>query len=90
MGAYGIKPLSNADAWNVYEALVADDRIVFRDEPPGLASVWRKLAARRGSSPKLWMDAYLAAFAIASGAQILTIDRAFAQFSGLEVRLITA
>jgi len=90
MALYGIKPLSNLEAWAVYEAFIADDRIVFRDEPPGLAEIWKKLAARRASSPKLWMDAYLAAFAITSGAQLVTLDKAFTQFPGLNVMVVKA
>lgn len=90
MAVYDIKPLSNLEAWNVYEAFIADDRIVFRDEPPGLAAIWKKLAARRTSSPKLWMDAYLAAFAVACGAQLVTTDKAFTQFPGLDARVIKA
>ena len=39
MAWYGIKPLSNAEAWGVYEAFIADDRIVFRDEPPGVPAI---------------------------------------------------
>ena len=88
MALYGIKPLSNAEAWGVYEAFIADDRIVFRDEPPGVPAIWKKLAARRTSSPKLWMDAYLAAFAIACGAQLVTSDKAFTQFPGLDVLVV--
>ena len=88
MAWYGIKPLSNLEAWGVYEAFIADDRIVFRDEPPGLAVLWKKLAARRTSSPKLWMDAYLAAFAVACGAQLVTTDKAFTQFPGLDVLVV--
>ena len=82
------KPLSNAEAWGVYEAFIADDRIVFRDEPPGLAVIWKKLAVRRTSLPKLWMDAYLAALAIACGAQLVTTDEAFTQFPGLDVLVV--
>ncbi|MBE2283359.1 MAG: type II toxin-antitoxin system VapC family toxin [Prosthecobacter sp.] len=88
MSAYGIAALSNKDAWAVYEAFIADDRILFQVEPPGLNPNWKKLAARRTSSPKLWMDAYLAAFAIASGAELVTTDKAFSQFPGLDVTII--
>ena len=88
MSVYGIVPLSNKDAWTAYEAFITDDRIVFQAEPPGLALVWKKLAARRTSSPKLWMDAYLAAFAIATGAELITIDQAFSQFPGLGLTVI--
>ena len=87
---YGIEPLENYKAWAAYEAFVADDRIIFRDEPPGLATIWKKLGARRTTSPKLWMDSYLAAFAIGTGAQLVTTDTAFTQFSGLDTVILKA
>ncbi len=34
------------------------------------------------------MDAWLAAFAIGSGFQLVTIDKAFTQFTGLDVDVI--
>ena len=43
---------------------------------------------RNTSSPKLWMDAYLAAFARAGGYQFITTDRAFSQFTDLDLVLI--
>lgn len=85
---YGIAPLSNARAWDTYEALLADERIHFQPEIPGLDLILKKLAARKTASPKLWMDAYLAAFAIAAGAQLVTTDKAFTQFSNLDVKVI--
>lgn len=88
MSPYGISPLSNKEAWVVYEAFIADDRIVFQPEPPGLGTIWKKLAARRTSSSKLWMDAYLAAFAMTSGAQLVTTDKAFSQFPGLDALVL--
>lgn len=88
MSAYGLAPLSNRDAWAHFESFIADERIVFQAESPGLSAVWKKLAARRSSSPKLWMDAYLAAFAISTGAQLVTTDKAFSQFPDLDVKVI--
>jgi predicted nucleic acid-binding protein len=35
------------------------------------------------------MDAYLAAFALAGGYQFVTIDKAFAQFDGLDLVLLS-
>jgi uncharacterized protein len=91
MSLYGNAPLSNRDAWATFEAFIDDERFVMQAEPAGLTAVWKRLAAlRRTSSPKLWMDAYLAAFAIATGAQIVTTDQAFLQFSGLDVLVIKA
>lgn len=89
LSPYGNPPLTNREAWAVYEALLADDRIVFRaDEPPGVESLWRAFAVRGTASPKLWMDAYLAALALAGGHQMVTTDAAFRQFRGLDVLIL--
>ncbi len=88
LAIYGNEPLSNQQAWAAYDAYLADDRILFQPEPTRLEPIWKKLAVRRTSSPKLWMDAYLAAFAITSGAQLVTTDKAFTQFPGLDVLVI--
>ena len=85
----GNAPLTNRQAWNLYETLLTDDRIdtQFR-EPPGLERLWKQFALRDTSSPKLWIDAYLAAFALAGGYRFVTIDKAFAQFEGLDPVLL--
>jgi len=57
-------------------------------EPAGLESRWEQLALRDEASPKLWMDAYLAAFAAAGGFRMVTTDAAFAQFTGIDVELL--
>ena len=88
MSVYGNAPLSNKDAWAAYEAFIADGRVIFQSEPPGLSPIWKRLASRRTSSPKLWLDAYLAAFATVAGAQLVTTDKAFSQFPGLDVLVI--
>jgi predicted nucleic acid-binding protein len=85
----GSAPLTNQQAWNVYDALLADDRIVFQArEPAGLEPRWRQLAARDTASPELWMDAYRAAFAQAGGYRMVTSDAAFTQFGGLDLVLL--
>lgn len=85
---YGNPPLTNEQAWTAYEAFADDDRVVLReDEPVALERRWRHLAAR-GTSPKLWMDAYLAAFAIAGGARMVTTDLDFRQFADLDLQLL--
>lgn len=89
LAPYGNPPLTNQQAWEAYEALAADDRIRLRaDEPADLEPRWRELATRRTASPKLRMDAYLAAFAIAAGYRMVTTDRDFRQFGGLDLLLL--
>lgn len=85
VSAYGIPPLSNHDAWLAYQGWLADARIEYVDEPPGVEALWKTLAVRKTSSPKVWMDAYLAAFAIAGGLQFITTDKDFKQFQGLNL-----
>jgi uncharacterized protein len=86
---YGNPPLTNRQAWSAYEALLADERIaLLAGEPPGLEPSWKDLAGRDTASPKLWMDAYLAAFALAGPFRMVTTDTAFRQFPGLDLLLL--
>jgi uncharacterized protein len=89
LAPYGIPPLSNKAAWSVYEGLLADERIAWAEEPRALDSHWKKWAARTKASPKLWMDAYLAAFALAGRYQLITTDKAFKQFKGLDLLVLS-
>jgi toxin-antitoxin system PIN domain toxin len=89
LAPYGLRPLSTQQAWSVYDAFLADDRIDFQArEPEGLEIQWRRYTERKTSSPKLWMDAYLAAFAQAGGYRMVTTDAAFRQFDGLDLVLL--
>jgi len=84
LGPYGVPPLTNRQAWSAYEALLSDDRIIWVDEPAGVEPCWKEFALRGTASPKLWMDAYLAAFALAGRYRMVTTDAAFRQFKGLD------
>jgi toxin-antitoxin system PIN domain toxin len=89
LSPYGNPPLTNRQAWEAYEALLADDRTIFRaEEPPGLETQWKLFALRDTASPKIWMDAYLAAFSITGGYRMVTTDTAFMQFRGLRLLLL--
>jgi len=90
LSPYGIAALTNEAAWSTYEAFLADKRIAWLDEPSGLDPLWKNLAERTTASPKLWVDAYLAAFAIAGGYQFVTMDKGFKQFSQLDLLILTA
>lgn len=89
LSPYGIPPLNNKSAWSVYEGFFNDKRISLLDEPKGLEAQWKQLAHVSKASPKLWMDAYLAAFAITGRYQIVTTDLAFRQFKGLQVQVLS-
>ena len=89
--AYGASGLTNRDALIALGALMALPQVCERDEPPGAFALWQHIAARDTASPKVWMDAYLAAFAISGGLRIATLDHDFRNFvpHGLELNLLS-
>lgn len=84
LAPYGNAPLSNAEAWATYDAWQVSGIASLAEELPGVETYWRRHAQKKSASPKLWMDAYLAAFALAGAFQLVTTDRAFKQFEGLD------
>lgn len=82
--------MTNSEAVK-FLANVYDDRVVSRaDEPPATRALWLEFADHFQAAPNLWMDAYLAAFAIALDAQMVTFDRGFDSFvrHGLNLTLL--
>jgi toxin-antitoxin system PIN domain toxin len=87
LNAFGSTPLTNQQAWEVYGSLRDNPRVGFCDEDDRLQETWRQLSTKATASPKVWMDAYLAAMAISSGHQLVTTDQDFRQFRGLDLML---
>ncbi len=85
---YRIPALTNAEAWEAWQVLLEDDRVVFQPEPEGLERQWREFGAQPRASSKLWMDAYLAAFAVTVGLEMVTFDKGFKNFAGLKLELL--
>ena len=71
-------------------ALLALPQVCEREEPPGTPALWHRLASHNAASPKVWMDAYLAAFAISGGLRMVSLDQDFKNFvrNGLKLALI--
>ena len=65
------------EAWDVNDRLLGNPRFRFEPEPSGLEEEMRALTQGFATSPKLWQDAYLAAFAIAAGLHLVTFDKGF-------------
>jgi len=65
-------------------------QVAERDEPPGSFALWQHIATRDTASPKVWMDAYLAAFAISGGLRLASLDQDFKNFQphGLDLNLL--
>ena len=77
------------EAWRLYDRIMMDPRIVFAEEPAALESYWRIYTRRRSFSPKIWSDAYLAAFARAAGLAVVTFDKAFAQYKQVHCTVLS-
>lgn len=83
------QPCDVVSAWSVYDAVMADERFVFADEPPELEAALRRMMPSRLVSPRLWQDAYLAAFAYSAGLQFITFDVGFRQFPDLDLVVLS-
>jgi hypothetical protein len=68
---------ANADGWVALEAFLALPQVEVMHEPPDLWRHWCQLGAISETASKRWMDAYLAAFAMAAGVQLVGLDRDF-------------
>ena len=85
--------LSPCEAWRVWEELTLDHRVAFLSlslEPLGLETAWRENVRSRAPSPKLWMDAYLAAWAEKSGLALATFDSGFRSYPRIELELLSS
>jgi predicted nucleic acid-binding protein len=71
-------------AWQVYDMMISDDRFAFQAEPADMETRLRELTQGFPFSPKLWQDAYLAAFAMRAGFRLVTFDGGFRKFTGLD------
>jgi predicted nucleic acid-binding protein len=87
---YRAPSITNSAAWAKWEELAGLPQVTFAVEPGGLTALWHQFAIRDTASPKVWMDAYLAAFAIAGDLEFVTLDRDFQAYAahGLKLRLL--
>ena len=79
---------SQQDAWRHYDALANDPRVVFLSEPAGVETRFRGFTQAPSPSHAVWTDAYLAALALVFPAQLVTFDRGFDRFPGLDLLVL--
>lgn len=89
LAPYKHSPLSNRQALARMTEMLEMDRISVADEPHQIEPDWLRFADSSFASPKLWMDAYLAAFARCGGYRLVTTDKAFKQFKGVDVVVLS-
>ena len=79
---------SGIEAWETWDALLADHRFRFADEPAGFEGRFRVLGAALAHQPRRWQDAYLAAFALAADIELVTFDTGFRSFPSLRHHIL--
>ena len=82
MGGGALVP---AQAWDIYDVLRDDPKIVFTPEPPAFSNHWRQIGKQISGGPNAWTDAYLAAFASCEEMIVATFDRRFKALSQCSV-----
>jgi toxin-antitoxin system PIN domain toxin len=85
---YGSTLITNEAAWIKSQDLLALPQVIRLAEPAGLETEWKRAAGLPSASPKVWMDAYLAAFAITAGVEFVTADRDYRRFEPDGLKLI--
>lgn len=85
---FGSHALSLIDAWDKYDLFQSDSNILYAEEPANLETEWRRFTQSQSYWPRVWMDAYLAAFARAGNWQWITFDQGFLQFAGVTCTIL--
>jgi uncharacterized protein len=75
------QPLSNDQAWAVWDRFLSDERVRVFPELPALDEGFREFSSGAQPSPKVWVDAYLAAHAAANEAVLVSFDQAVARYN---------
>jgi toxin-antitoxin system PIN domain toxin len=86
---FGKRAMTLAEAWQGYDLFVSDPRVAIATEPPGLDVHWRGFTQSHTYSPHVWSDAYLAAFALAGNLNLITFDKAFAQYPNVACTILS-
>ena len=80
----GDAALHGRAAWQALEIWLAVPHISLLAEPPGLDELLAQWGGKLDLRTGQWTDAYLAAFAAASGCRLVAFDSDFRRYPGIE------
>lgn len=80
----GEASLDGGAAWRAVETWLALPQVTLLGEPPGLDELLGQWAGQLDVRAGRWTDAYLAAFAAASGCRLVAFDSDFHRYPGVE------
>lgn len=79
------RPLAVAEAWLAYQAFQNLPEVVHLAEHATCEDGLRSWSLSESATPRLWTDAYLAAFARSTGARMISFDRDFTRMEDLDL-----
>jgi toxin-antitoxin system PIN domain toxin len=79
----GAQVLTPSAAWAKTLDFIHLPEVELFDEPVGIDDAWERYSTAGRRSPNLWTDAYLAAFAVRAGLRLVSFDKGFSRFEGL-------
>ena len=85
MGKHVLTP---AAVWQKCREFLALPEVRLLTEPAGLDEGLGKSCNLGRTSPNLWADAYLAAFASRGGLRLVSFDQSFTRFAGLDLLVL--
>jgi toxin-antitoxin system PIN domain toxin len=80
--------LTPSGAWQLSDRLFEQAKAIFEPEPEDLEEVWRGLTDTSKPQTNFWTDAYLAAFAQATGCTLVTFDRGVSRYKKTAIRIL--
>jgi hypothetical protein len=80
--------LTPTAAWKKCAEFLALPEVGLIAEPAGLDEQLRKFCDLGRTSPNLWTDAYLAAFASCAGLRLVSFDQGFSRFAGPDLLIL--
>ena len=85
MGEFRLTPRA---AWRKCGEFLAFPEVRLLDEPTGVSEQLGRYCDLGRTSPNLWTDAYLAAFAKCAGLRLVSFDQGFSTFTDVEVLIL--
>lgn len=73
-------PLTNREAWKIFETFQSDARVCFFPEWPALDGLLRNYSDIPQAATNVWGNAYLAAYAAVNEATLVTFDKGFSRY----------
>jgi toxin-antitoxin system PIN domain toxin len=84
----GTQALTPAAAWKKRGEFLALPEVTLIAEPAGLDEQLGEFCDLGRTSPNLWTDAYLAAFATCAGLRLVSLHQGFSRFAGVDLLIL--